>query len=367
MIKASAIRFLSVLFSIFIVLPVLLISSGCGKDGEEVSTPLTEPIVPGYSLAGLLIGESFAAVEEKLGAADSREAMPGYIVLLYSIGQEPHEENGNMQAPNLRVTFYDHNHDQTIADNELVGKIEVTMPYTGITYEGNGIGSTPEQIQEEFGEIEDPLASDPEGIFKFYSYTEQGIEFALDKENERAFSVSVFERGGLKPVPIPEYADGNGAEGDGIFRGFESEPVLAGTSVAGIAIDSSYSEVIQVLGEADEIRTSPGFIELAYTGGYGNWKCMVTLLDNDNDRQPGEFDTVVSIAVKFPYQGTTPGGVGIGSNASLVSSEFGDPSAKRQEVIEGKKGEVWEYPNRGIVFAVESSSNTVVEINVNKN
>ena len=112
--------------------------------------------------------------------------------------------------------------------------------------------------------------------------------------------------------------------------------------------------------------TTEGLVYATYTGGYGTWKLNVYMEDKDQNDSLGDFDIVVSISVRLPYEGKTPQGVGIGSPSTAVSTEFGPPERQTVAMYQGEELTIMEYNSQGIVFAANSASGQIVEIDVNR-
>lgn len=348
-----------------VMLVLLSISiSACGESGED-SPALWErdPIVPGYSMAEVNIGDPFSAAQSVHGDPEEKRSDGGYLFAYYGRTQE----EGNLDDPGswrLVITLYDNGNGYLDAEDE-VGAVEVSAPYSGRTSGENGLGSTPQELEEEFGPCPNITttrqASGDE--LQLYSYMERGVEF-LVSGRDGTITVIVTAYGGL--LPVEDENGGESAQG-GLFGTFEADPIIPGQSAAGINIGDEFITVEEKYGSPDSSGfTTDGLVYATYTGGYGSWKLNLYLEDKDDSDSLGDFDTVVSISVRHPYAGKTAGGVGIGSPQSKVITEFGTPERESVLMHQGEEVTILEYNARGIVFALKSPSDTVEEIDVNR-
>lgn len=142
---------------------------------------------------------------------------------------------------------------------------------------------------------------------------------------------------------------------------------MPGSSCAGINIGDNFLWVKDLYGLPNLSGSlGEGLVFASYTGGTGSWKLNLYLEDTDGDRKPGDYDVVISVGVRSPYAGKTPKGTGIGSRQGDVSKEFGPPEFEDKRIIGGESINIWQYPKKGIVFAINASSGEVVEIDVNR-
>ncbi|MDY6794891.1 MAG: hypothetical protein SWK76_06385 [Actinomycetota bacterium] len=340
-----------------------LLVSACGGNGNGGTTSWEDdPIVPGYSIAEINIGDPFSAVKVVHGEPDEHRKDGGYLLAYY----QRTRENGQLDDPEswqLVVTCYD-NGNGYLDDDDEVGAVEVSAPYGGLTSGGNGLGDKPGDIEDEFGPC--PGVTPSQGTLgerlELYSYIERGVEF-LTSEKDGVITVIVTAYGGLRQVNEPD--DDQDAQG-GLFGIFGEDPVVPGQSVAGIHIGDDFAMVKQEYGIPNSSGfTTEGFVCATYTGGYGSWKLNLYLEDKDENDSLGDYDSVVSISVRSPYAGRTAGGVGIGSAEADVLTEFGTPQNESTLTHQGEEMHILEYNSIGIVFAIKTSNTQVEEIDVN--
>lgn len=337
--------------------------AACGKGGTGMASWERDPIVPGYSLAEINIGDQFSAVQEAHGDPADKRKEGGYLYAYY----ERTREGGHIDDPaswRLVVTLYDNGNGYLDAGDE-VGGVEVSAPYFGKTAGGVGIGSAPTDIEAEFGKAESVTSSrgTQGGVLELYSYLQRGVEFLVSPE-EGVITVLVTAYGGLRQV---ESGGQDGGKAGGLFGSYASAPIVAGQTAAGINVGDDFKVVKDLYGMPDSTGfTTEGYVYAIYTGGYGTWKLSLYLEDKDKNEALGDFDTVVSISVRGPYQGKTPKGVGIGSSSNDVIKEFGSPEWQTTAAHQGEEMTIMEYNTKGIVFAVRAGSGEVVEIDVNR-
>lgn|GEM_PF-1082243 len=338
-------------------------STACGRGRVSERTWERDPIVPGYSVADINIGDPFSAVQEVHGDPDEHRKDGGYLYAYYA---RTREEGGidDPAAWRLVVTLYDQGNGYLDPGDE-VGAVEVSSPYQGITSGGVGIGSTPQQVEEEFGACRNvsSTASPGGGELLLYSYTERGVEFLISPQ-EGVVTVMVTAYGGLRPVQEGE----EGGEGQGgLFGAHQADPIIPGASAAGISVGDEFRTVRGIYGSPDSAgSTTEGLVYATYTGGYGTWKLTLYLEDTDKNDSLGDFDAVVSICLRHPYAGKTPKGVGIGSPQADVLKEFGTPQRQSTAMHQGEQTTIMEYNAAGIVFALKATSGEVIEIDVNR-
>ncbi len=339
----------------------MLFISGCKKGANNASSWQHDPIVPGYSMAEINIGDSFSAVQSLHGDPDQRRTDGGYQIAYYGrIAQ-----GGNLDDPGaweLVVTFYD-NGDGSLDSGDETGAIEISGAYSGTTSGSVGLGSTAQDIEGEFGSCDNISESGAASDLRLYSYDARGVDFLLSHDNE-AITVIVTAYGGLRNVQENESL--SGVQG-GLFGIYQSAPIVPGKTVAGINIGDEFRTVKEKYGDPDSTgSTTEGLVFATYTWGYGSWKLNVYMEDKDKNASLGDFDTVVSISVRFPYKGKTPKGTTIGSLQKAVTTEFGTPEKQSTAQHQGEETDILEYNSKGIVFALNSSSADVTEIDVNK-
>jgi len=350
---------------VFAALAVLAVTiTACGGDsGEDLSAWDRDPIVPGYSVADVNIGDPFSAVQEIHGDPERNLKDGGYHYAYYARIRE----GGEVDDPaswRLVVTLYDDGNGYLDAEDE-VGAIEISAPYAGKTSGEVGIGSSPGEVEGEFGPCESITETQgPDGEkLELYSYVERGVEFLITPR-DGVITVVITAYGGL--LPVEDTDGGDNAQG-GLFGEFASAPIVPGQTAAGINVGDEFQSVKKKYGGPDSTGfTTEGLVYATYTGGYGAWKLNVYMEDMDQNDSLGDFDIVVSISVRLPYEGKTPKGVGIGSPSSDVSTEFGPAERQSIAMHQGEELIIMEYNSRGIVFAVNSASSQVVEIDVNR-
>jgi len=345
---------------------VILLAAGisaCSGGGDNTRQWTDDPIVPGYSMAEVNIGDPFSSVQGIHGDPAENRREGGYIYVYYYRLQE----EGELDDPgtwNLVVTLYDNGNDYLDPEDE-VEAIEVFPPYSGQTSGGNGMGSSAGDLEEEFGpcdSITESAGQNGERL-QLYSYIDRGVEWLLSRR-DGVVTVLVTDYGGLRPVEDAD--DGDEAQG-GLFGIFGAAPIVPGQTVAGINIEDDFITVEEKFGSPDSTGfTTEGLVYATYTGGYGAWKLNVYLEDKDQNNSLGDFDTVVSVGVRSPYAGTTAGGVGIGSPEAAITKEFGAPDRESIMSHLGEEAKILEYNTRGIVFAVKTVSGEIVEIDVNR-
>jgi hypothetical protein len=339
------------------------ILGGCGGGADNLVSWENDPIVPGFSVAEVNIGDPFSAVQEVHGDPVENRKDGGYIYAYYGRTQE----GGRTDDPaswRMVVILYDNGNAYLDAGDE-VGAVEISAPYEGRTSGGVGIGSTQEEMEEEFGPCENTAsAQEPDGgELLLCSYSDIGVEFLLSKR-DGVITVVITADGGLRPI------EGNGNGGDaqgGLFGQYEAAPIVPGQSIAGINVGDEFRTVEEKYGGPDSSGfTTEGLVYATYTGGYGSWKLNLYLEDSDENDALGDFDIVVSISVRMPYTGKTAAGVGIGSPSSDVLKEFGSPEGQTVSMHQGEEITIMEYNSRGIVFAVKGTDGAVTEIDVNR-
>lgn len=347
-----------------IALAALALSAcSCGKGGVDLAPWERDPIVPGYSLAEIEIGAQFSAVREVHGDPADKRKEGGYLYAYYGRTRE----GGHIDDPaswRLVVTLYDNGNGYLDAGDE-VGAVEVSAPYFGKTAGGVGIGSSPQDLEAEFGKAESVTSSTGEGgeVLELYSYLQRGVEFLVSTQ-EGVVTVLVTAYGGLRAV---ESGGDSGGKAGGVFGSYGSAPIIPGQTAAGIMVGDDFKAARDLYGPPDSTGfTTEGFVFATYTGGYGTWKLNLYLEDKDKNDALGDYDTVVSISVRSPYQGKTPKGVGIGSSSNDVIKEFGKPERQSTVSHQGEETTIMEYNSKGIVFAVRAGSGEVVEIDVNR-
>jgi hypothetical protein len=339
-----------------------VILSSCGGS-DNVRGWDSDPIVPGYSMAEVNIGDPFSAVQEVHGDPEQKLKDGGYLYAYY----ERTQEGGKIDDPaswRLVVTLYDNGNGYLDGADE-VGSIEVSAPYSGLTSGGVGIGSNPGDIEGEFGPCENITETQkPDGkSTKLYSYVERGVDFLVSPP-DGAITVVVYAYGGLRPV---EEENGSDDAQGGLFGIYGSAPIIAGQTVAGVNVGDEFQAVKEKYGVPDSTGfTTEGLVYATYTGGYGPWKLNVYLEDKDANNALGDFDTVVSISVRYPYTGLTPKGVGISSSTAGAVAEFGPPEKQSNVKQQGEDLTILEYNTKGIVFAARAASGEIIEIDVNR-
>ncbi len=361
--KTGCMRPVKPLLTLAALLLLSVTIAACGGGGEDLSAWDHDPMVPGYSVADVNIGDPFSAVQELHGEPEQKLRDGGYHYAYYFRTRE----EGRIDDPaswRLVVTLYDDGNGYLDSGDE-VGAIEVSFPYHGLTSGGVGIGSSPGEVEGEFGPCEnitETLGPDGKRIM-LYSYSQRGIDFLISPP-DGVITVLVNAYGGLRPHE--EEGSMDEAQG-GLFGTYSSAPIIPGQTAAGINIGDDFRSVKEKYGGPDNTGfTTEGLVYAAYTGGYGTWKLNVYMEDMDQNHALGDFDAVVSISVRHPYEGTTPQGVGIGSPSSNVLTEFGPAERQSIAMHQGEELTIMEYNSRGIVFAVNAASGQIVEIDVNR-
>jgi hypothetical protein len=346
------------------LLLLALAAGGCGGDpGRERNAPEYGPVVPGYSLARVDVDVPCSTVRETLGEPDEYEYKNGYVYAYFGRMREDASRE-DPEAWHYVVVMYDDG-DQDLSDGDTVGQIEATDPYYGTTSGKNGLESTPAEMLGEFGEFDGTSTAEYEGkTYRSYVFTKRGFEFVAEEGADRVVTLVVTPLGGLKPARNPgktyEVSSGD------VFRNTGNEPIVAGASAAGIDIGDNFIWVKDLYGLPNLSGSlGEGLVYATYTGGTGSWKLNIYLEDTDQDERPGDYDVVISIAVRFPYDGRTAKGVGIGSKQADVSKEFGTPEFQQTANMGGEATQLWQYPSKGIVFAI-NELHGVQEIDVNR-
>lgn len=345
---------------------LIVTGAGCGgnDDLERRKAPEYAPIVPGYSLARLDIDTPYSSVREVYGDPDEYNYKDGYIYAYYQRINEDAARD-DPEAWHLVVVLNDQgNHD--LDDADVVGQIEVSAPYYGITSNGNGLDSTPQELLDEFGQFDGSSVAEFHGkSYRTYTFSKRGFEFMEAEEDQRVVTLMVTPLGGLKPAQSSgkKYVESNGD----VFKATRNEPVVPGSSLAAINIGDNFVWVKDLYGLPNLTgNLGEGLVSATYTGGMGSWKLNVYLEDTDQDEKPSDFDPVISIAVRASYEGKTPKGVSIGSKKADVTREFGPPEIEEGGSMGGEAVIIWQYTSRGIVFAINTATDAVTEIDVNK-
>ena len=338
----------------------MIFISGCNKGTNNAASWQRDPIVPGYSLAEVNVGDSFSAVQSVHGDPDQKRGDGGYQVAYYS----RIAEDGDLDDPGaweLVVTFYDDGNG-LLDEADEAGAIEVSGSYSGTTSGGIGLGNTAQDIEGEYGSCENISEAGSQHDLLLYSYEARGVDFLLSAG--RIMTVMVTAYGGLRSIEEDESL--NGVQG-GLFGIYQSAPIVPGRTVAGINIGDEFRAVKEKYGDPDDSgSTTESLVFATYTWGYGSWKLNVYMEDKDKNSTLGDFDTVVSISVRFPYKGKTPKGITIGSAETAVTTEFGTPDNQTTFQHQGEETKILEYNSKGIVFALNTSSSQVTEIDVNR-
>jgi hypothetical protein len=347
-------------FAALAMLAFLIVA--CGGEGTSIASWERDPIVPGYSVAELNIGDLYSEVQAKHGDPEKNVKDGGYLYAYYGRTQE----GGDLNDPaswRMVVTLYD-NGDGYLDAQDEVGSVEVSSPYYGLTAGGVGLGSTARDVEGEFGQCENVSSAEGSGgeELQLYSYTSLGVDFLISRR-DGVITVIITADGGLRLVV--ENSDAGG-DLDGIFGEYQAAPIVPGQTLAGINMGDEFRTVKEKFGKPDSSGfTTEGFVYATYTGGYSSWKMNVYLEDKDGNDTLGDFDTVVSVSVRQPYAGKTPKGVGIASPSADVLTEFGPPERQSTSLHKGEEITIMEYNSKGIVFAVKAASGEVVEIDVN--
>lgn len=343
-----------------ILLLISLLLSGCNKNTPGMPGWQRDPIVPGYSMAEINIGDTFAAVQSVLGDPDQQRKDGGYQVAYYGrIAQE-----GNLDDPGaweVVVTLYD-NGDGVLDEGDQVGSVEVSGSYAGKTSGDVGLGSSVQDVEGEFGAC-DNISQSGDSNLKVYSYDDRGVSFLFSAQDE-VMTIVVTAYGGLRNAEENEELSGNQG---GAFGVFATAPIVPGQTAAGLNIGQEFKNVKEKYGNPDSSgSTTEGLVFATYTWGYGTWKLNLYLEDKDQNGSLGDYDVVVSISVRFPYKGQTPKGSGIGAPEAAVAREFGTPENQSITQHQGQEMKIMEYNTKGIVFALSTSNDLVEEIDVNK-
>ncbi len=351
--------------TVSVLAALVVTAAGCGGgEPDHAGDPDYAPIVPGYSLAGLDIDATFATAREAYGDPEVSEYRDGYIYS-YFLRLNDTGKRDDPETWHLVVVFHD-NGNFELDDADTIGQIEVSAPYYGTTSGGNSMESTPEELIGEFGQFDGSSETEYNGqAYIAYTFSKRGVEFLEAKKDGRVVTMVVTPIGGLKPATGmgKQYAV---ASGD-IFKVTGTEPIVAGTSLAGISIGDNYVWVKDNYGLPNLTGfMGEGLVSATYTGGTGGWKLNVYLQDQDLDEKPSDYDTVISVAVRSPYAGKTAKGVGIGSKQADVSKEFGPAEILDEGNMGGESAIIWQYPSKGIVFAMDAATGLVVEVDVNK-
>jgi hypothetical protein len=346
---------------------LIITGAGCGGNDEleRRKAPEYAPIVPGYSLARLDLDAPYSSVREVYGDPDEYAYKDGYIYAYYQRINEDAARD-DPEAWHLVVVLND-NGNRDLDDQDLVGQIEVSAPYYGTTSGGNGLESTPQELLDEFGQFDGSSVAEFHGKpYRSYTFSRRGFEFMAAEEDQRVVTLVVTPMGGLKPAQSSgkQYVESSGD----VFKATKNEPVVPGSSLAAINVGDNFIWVKDLYGLPNLTgNLGEGLVSATYTGGMGSWKLNVYLEDTDNDKKPSDFDLVISIAVRAPYEGKTPKGVSIGSKKADVTREFGPPEIEEGGSMGGEAALIWQYVSRGIVFAINVTTDEVIEIDVNKN
>lgn len=345
---------------------LIVTGAGCGGNDEleRRKAPEYAPIVPGYSLAKLDIDAPYSSVRGVYGDPDEYVYKDGYIYAYYQRINEDAARD-DPEAWHLVVVLND-NGNRDLDDQDSVGQIEVSDPYYGTTSGGNGLGSTPQELLDELGQFDGSSVAKFYGKpYRSYTFSRRGFEFMEAEEDQRVVTLVVTPMGGLKPAQSSgkQYVESNGD----VFKATRNEPVVPGSSLAAINIGDNFLWVKDLYGLPNLTgNLGEGLISASYTGDMGGWKLNIYLADTDQDEKPSDYDSVISIAVRAPYEGKTPKGVTIGSKKADVTREFGPPEIEESGSMGGEAVLIWQYTSRGIVFAINATTGEVLEIDVNK-
>jgi hypothetical protein len=354
---------LTVCISLMALAMLAMLITACGGGGDSLATWEDDPIVPGFSVAEVNIGDPFSAVQQIHGDPVENRKDGGYLYAYYGRTQE----GGRIDDPAswlMVIILYDNGNGYLDAEDE-VGAVEVSDPYYGLTAGGVGIGSSQKDVEDEFGPCENTASAEGQegGQLLLCSYSDIGVEFLLSRR-DGVITVVITADGGLRPAESDE--NGGDAQG-GLFGQYEAAPIVPGQTVAGINVGDEFQTVKEKYGGPDNSGfTTEGLVFATYTGGYGSWKLNVYLEDSDGNDSLGDFDIVVSISVRSPYVGKTAAGVGIGSPSADVLKEFGPPESQDTSLHQGEEITIMQYNSKGIVFAVKASDEVVLEIDVNR-
>ncbi len=342
---------------------------GCGGSAGRPG-PESEPLVPGYSAAGIGIGDDYASVRALYGEPEDMQTQEGYLTLFYQPTGRYADLvpcDGRPAAWHLVVILNDEARDGLAGDADTVAGVEVAQPYTGRTAGGVGLASGQPAVEQEFGPPEQTSVVktvNPDAAVTTLFYPGRGVCF-LVADNGGVLAVIITAIGGLQPQVLSSN-DGTANPG-GVDGPAFSGPIVPGKELAGISMGSCYHSVRELYGSPDAQGSSPdGYVTAAYTGGAGHWQLYVYFEDLDRDGKLGDYDTVISINVTAPYGGKTAKGTGIGAKRAVVEREFGAPPMKYSNARMGVDRQVWEYPDRGIVLAFDTAADAVVEIDVNR-
>lgn len=327
--------------------------------------PESEPLVPGYSAAGINIGADYATVKALYGEPEYTRTQEGYVTIFYqTTGRYEALAPGDERPAAWHLVFilYDEPRGGIADEGDTVVSIEVAEPYLGKTAGGIGLGSDRPALEEEFGPPDQTavLATEnPDAVITTCFYPGRGVDFLVEEKTGVITAI-----GGPKPQVISP--DTTCPNPGGIAGPAFSGPVIPGAELAGIPMGAYYQHVKSFYGSPDAQGSSDGYVTAAYTGGSGNWKLYLYFEDLERDGKLGDYDTVISINVTAPYAGKTAKGNGIGSKQMSVEKEFGAPLLKYSNFRSGREMQVWEYTTKGIVFAFDTATGAVVEIDVNR-
>ncbi len=357
---------LTLLLALTLIAGVL---AGCGNNAANRNHS-SDPIVPGYSAAGINIGDDYAAIQALYGEPESSEVQQGYVTIFYqSTGRYGDLVPGDARPAAWHLIFIlnDEPRDGVATATDTVASIEVAEPYKGKTIGGVGVGSDRATVEAEFGSPEQTTVmntKNPDAEITACFYSAKGVDFLVEKDAGVLVAI-ITAIGGLQPQVItPEVPAPNPG---GLAGPAFSGPIVPGTELAGITMGGYYQQVRSLYGTPDMTgSSSDGYVTAAYTGGAGNWKLYVYCEDLDKDHKLSDYDTVISINVTAPYGGKTARGNGIGSKQAAIEKEFGVAPLKYSNGRLGTEMAVWEYTMRGIAFAFDAAGGTVVEIDVNR-
>ncbi|MHB8780215.1 MAG: hypothetical protein ACYC55_02360 [Candidatus Geothermincolia bacterium] len=361
-------RLTSLAIAFSLALPAL---AGCGEPRALREGPEYEPIVPGYSIAGVDIGSDYSRLRQAAGEPYDAQQREGYLILFY----QPTDRyeftapaDNRPGAWHMVATLYHASDDPEPLDTDKLASLELSAPYYGTTAAGNGLGSTREQIEAEFGTAEsasDVIVDEPPLTITCLSYPTRGVQVLLEPETG-ALTYVVTEMGGLKPVVIEDEERDRQPQGT-VFGEQLAAAILPGAQLSGIGVGMPWQQVKAIFGPPDATgATTEGAVTAAYTGGYGNWKLCVHFEDLEKNRELTDFDPVVAICVTAPYAGTTKRGNGIGSTAASWKKEFGTPDMQQRTSIMGQDAQIWYYLSQGLVVAMETTGMTAIEVDVIK-
>ena len=195
--------------------------------------------------------------------------------------------------------------------------------YDGLTAAGIGLGSTPAQVHDAYGQ--------PGAWGDMDSYPAMGLLFSYNSENQVGL-LAVY-------APLPETSS--------------QLRIVPGTSVGRISVGQTYAAVVAARGVPNQF-SSFSTSQNAYCIAMWNYQGIsATFVDADGDQHPDDTETCYLVFADEPYPGATAEGITQGSTRSAVRAAYGDPDSVSgdYEYYNGL-GVAFQYTTNGTVTTI---------------